>query len=159
MNGLMPASAVLLDRRQTTRAASTRLDRWLLARVQRLVETSAIRFELWDGFAVPETATSPVATIHFNSRSALLAWVRDPELNFGEGYMSCEVEIRGDLEQLLEVTYRALIGRRRSMWPRDDRNDAARSKLNVHHHYDLGNDFYRLWLDSGGLHLRLFQIS
>jgi cyclopropane-fatty-acyl-phospholipid synthase len=27
------------------------------------------------------------------------------------------------------------------------RNTVAGAKKNVHHHYDLGNDFYRLWLD------------
>ncbi len=27
------------------------------------------------------------------------------------------------------------------------RNTLGRSRHNVHHHYDLGNDFYRLWLD------------
>ena len=28
-------------------------------------------------------------------------------------------------------------------------NTLKRSRQNVHEHYDLGNDFYRLWLDPG----------
>ena len=37
----------------------------------------------------------------------------------------------------------------RRSWHRKRRNDRAGSKRNIHHHYDLGNDFYRLWLDPG----------
>ncbi|NWM19992.1 SAM-dependent methyltransferase, partial [Escherichia coli] len=29
------------------------------------------------------------------------------------------------------------------------RNDRRGSRRNIHFHYDLGNDFYRLWLDPG----------
>ena len=35
--------------------------------------------------------------------------------------------------------------RRRRLWMRS--NSRGRSAANVGHHYDLGNDFYRLWLD------------
>jgi cyclopropane-fatty-acyl-phospholipid synthase len=42
--------------------------------------------------------------------------------------------------------YRALPeGRPRSWW--QGSNDLGTARHNVHHHYDLGNDFYRLWLD------------
>ncbi|MBO9623244.1 MAG: class I SAM-dependent methyltransferase [Sphingomonas sp.] len=41
-----------------------------------------------------------------------------------------------------------------SLWPRKiahwlHRNSRAGSRRNIHFHYDLGNDFYRLWLDPG----------
>ena len=36
--------------------------------------------------------------------------------------------------------------RRRRLWTRS--NSPGRAEANVGHHYDLGNDFYRLWLDS-----------
>jgi len=62
--------------------------------------------------------------------------------------MSGEVEIRGDLLALLEAIYQALgPTTRRSWWPRTRANDASAARENVHRHYDLGNDFYRLWLD------------
>ena len=37
--------------------ASTRLDRWALARIQSTVASAPIRFMLWDGFAVPSDGT------------------------------------------------------------------------------------------------------
>jgi cyclopropane-fatty-acyl-phospholipid synthase len=128
--------------------ASTSLDRWALARIQQTVKSAPIRFVLWDGFALPSAAGPAVATIVFKRRSALLGWMWDPELNFGEAYLSGAVEIQGDLLGLLEAIYRALGPTSRRpwwLWPRS--NDARASRKNVHHHYDLGNSFYRLWLD------------
>ena len=48
---------------------------------------------------------------------------------------------------MLEATYRAFGTKPRpwSLW--QPANDVAAAKENVHQHYDLGNDFYRLWLD------------
>ena len=128
--------------------ASTMLDRWALARIQSTVRSAPIRFMLWDGFERPPTAGPAVATIVFKNRPALLGWVWDPELNFGEAYMSGAVEIRGDLLKTLEEIYRALgTSTRRPWWLWQKSNDARAARDNVHHHYDLGNEFYRLWLD------------
>ena len=94
-------------------------------------------------------AGAPVATIVFKNRRALLSWVWDPDLNFGEAYMFGAVEIRGDLVALLGEVYRALgRSRPRSSWSWPARSNGVRAaRENVHGHYDLGNDFYRLWLD------------
>jgi cyclopropane-fatty-acyl-phospholipid synthase len=128
--------------------ASTWLDRWALARVQRTVAAAPIRFVLWDGFELPSRAGPALATIWFRNRSALYGWVWDPDMNFGEAYMSGAVEIRGDLLGLLEAIYRTLQTRTcRPWWLWQRSNDARAARDNVHRHYDLGNDFYRLWLD------------
>jgi cyclopropane-fatty-acyl-phospholipid synthase len=127
---------------------STSLDRWALGRIQDIVKTAPIRFRLWDGFELPSPAGPAVATLTFNERSALVGWMWDPELNFGETYMSGLVTVDGDLLGLLEAIYRAFSRpKRRGWWLWQKSNDAQAARENVHHHYDLGNDFYRLWLD------------
>lgn len=132
----------------SARLESTRLDRWALERIQRTVRSAPIRFILWDGFELPSEAGPPVATILFKNRPALLSWVWDPELNFGETYMSGAVETSGDLVRLLEEIYRAWTASKlRPWWLWQKSNDARAARENVHHHYDLGNKFYRLWLD------------
>ena len=115
-------------------------------------------FVLWDGFELPSPSGDAVATIAFRNRRALFSWVWDPELNFGEAYMFGAVEIRGDLVALLEEIYRARPRTTpRSWWLWQRSNDVHAARENVHRHYDLGNEFYRLWLDPrNGLHLRLF---
>jgi cyclopropane-fatty-acyl-phospholipid synthase len=132
---------------RTPASAALPLDRWALARIQASVPGARLRFVLWDGFELQPRADSAVATIIFRNRRALFSWVWDPELNFGETYMFGAVDIRGDLVQALQEVYRAWpdVKRRRGAERRAGSVPAA--KENVHHHYDLGNEFYRLWLD------------
>src|SRR3569623_864318 len=47
------------------------------------------------------------------------------------------------------------VGTRRRLWerlklkfPQLGQSNVADARDNIHHHYDIGNDFYRLWLDS-----------
>jgi len=130
------------------RIRSTTLDQWALARIQRTVATAPIRFELWDGFELDPPNGPRVGTIRFKNRHALFSWVWDPDLNFGEAYMSGAVETRGDLVSILEAIYRALeTAKPRPWWLWQPSNNGRAARHNVHHHYDLGNDFYRLWLD------------
>ena len=127
--------------------ASSRLDRWALARIQALVRTAPVTFMLWDGHEIPPAQGPAIGTILFRNRGALISWLWDAELNFGETYMSGTVELHGDLVQLLEAIYRALDSTKRRRWRRVGANDTNAARHNVHHHYDLGNPFYRLWLD------------
>ena len=128
---------------------STRFDRWALGRIQQTVASAPLRFVLWDGFELPPKAGPAVASIVFKNRRALFGWTWDPDLNFGEAYVFGGVEIQGDLLGMLEATYRALATRPRPWWLRQSSNNVYAAKENVHHHYDLGNEFYRLWLDRG----------
>ena len=145
--GRLGPSAGQARRGATARLASTRLDRWALGRIQASVKSAPIQFLLWDGFELPSIAGPSVGTIVFKNRSALAGWLWDPDLNFGETYMSGAVELRGELFPMLEAIYAAL-GPRPRQWRLWQRSNAATvARHNVHHHYDLGNDFYRLWLD------------
>jgi len=131
----------------TVRIGSTAIDRWALGRIKDSVAAAPIRFVLWDGFAI-EPGNPPIGSIRFKNRRALFSWVRNPDLNFGEAYMFSAVEIQGSLVAVLEAIYRAL-PERDERWRRmyQRANDLRASRENVHRHYDLGNDFYRLWLD------------
>jgi cyclopropane-fatty-acyl-phospholipid synthase len=128
--------------------ASTALDRWAISRIQDAVRGAPLRFVLWDGYSVPRDAPATRPTILVKNRTALFKWLWNPDLNFGEGYMAGAVDVRGGLVEVLEAAYRAqrqAPSRRHWSWTRANTEHAARD--NVHHHYDLGNDFYRLWLD------------
>jgi cyclopropane-fatty-acyl-phospholipid synthase len=129
---------------------STKLDRWALERIQRTVRTAPIRFHLWDGFELPSSLAGPaVGSILFRTREALLGWMWNPELYFGETYMSGAVEVRGELSRVLDEIYLAWSSSSSRVWSWWQKaNDALTARENVHHHYDLGNEFYRLWLDA-----------
>ena len=129
-------------------SASSALDRWALGRIQQAVVGARLRFVLWDGFEVPSHTDPPLATVVIRNRRALFSWVWDPELNFGEAYMFGAVDVRGDMVRLLEEIYRAWPDVKRRPWRLWQESHGVRAaRENVHRHYDLGNEFYRLWLD------------
>lgn len=98
----------------------------------------------------------PVGTIFLRDRKTLLRLFLHPELHFGEAYSEGGIEVEGDLVKVLETVFRRMSKspKRRFLGDyaakvlnRPRPNSAARSRNNIHHHYDIGNDFYRLWLD------------
>jgi len=125
---------------------STPLDRWALKALQRASVSLPCRFVLWDGFEDP-ASLPPVATIRINNRRALYSVLWNADLYFGEGYMSGGIEIDGELLAALEAVYRASPIPSKRRWWRAASNGLSSARDNVHRHYDLGNDFYRLWLD------------
>jgi cyclopropane-fatty-acyl-phospholipid synthase len=112
------------------------------------VAAAPLRFVLWDGFAIAPDTGPPVGTFVIRNRRALFGWLWDPDLYFGEAFMFGAIEIHGDLVGALEAAFRAMRDARpRPWWMWQRSNDVHAARENVHHHYDLGNDFYRLWLD------------
>jgi cyclopropane-fatty-acyl-phospholipid synthase len=130
--------------------------RLLRALAQRLGRPS-LDLRLWDGRELSLGAGSPVARLWIRDRGALYRLWVDAETSFGDLYASGRLEVEGDLALALETVYRALAEARASTsvdavfshatGPRRV-NTVARSRSNVHHHYDIGNDFYELWLDA-----------
>ena len=129
-------------------SASTWIDRWALGLIQQRTASAPLGFRLWDGFEIRPADGSPIGTFVIKNRPALLGWVWDPDLYFGEAFMFGAIEIRGDLVGTLEAAFRALAtAKPRPWWLWQSSNDERSARENVHHHYDLGNEFYRLWLD------------
>ena len=129
-------------------------DRKLLAALRRKLGPLPIALVLRDTRDVPETSEPIVATVRFQDRPALLSLAKDPDRGFGEAYSAGRVEVDGDLARSLECVYlsRSGISRWRKFllgkWLDWLQNNTRRgSRTNIHHHYDLSNDFYRLWLD------------
>lgn len=131
-------------------------ERWLIAKLMRMAGSPPIRFRLWNGDVVEPEQGQARFTLHLKDHKALYSLVANPNLAFGDLYSAGRLEIDGDLPDLMESLYRSVHAARQK-WPRwlDAlwRNHNPRStgiseaKENIHHHYDLGNDFYQLWLD------------
>ncbi|HEY3043536.1 MAG TPA: cyclopropane-fatty-acyl-phospholipid synthase family protein [Vicinamibacterales bacterium] len=129
----------------------TLVDRRLAARVQRTIEHVAVRLELWDGSSPYAASTPPIGDLIVRDRRALLGLLVNPELWFGEAYMARRLEIRGALGPVIEALHRASAPAPSVIeWIRAVLavpNTLTNARRNVHHHYDLGNDFYQQWLD------------
>jgi cyclopropane-fatty-acyl-phospholipid synthase len=144
------------DEQSRVAGESLTVECWMLRRLLGFMGHPPVAMETWDGKRVLPTAGRPIATIRIASRSALYRLLRNPNLQFGDLYSEGLIEIDGDLVPLLECLYRhmrpilpenARINALRRLVQRRPSNTLRGSKDNIHHHYDLGNDFYRLWLD------------
>ena len=132
------------------------LERRALAQLLSLAGNPRVRFVLWDRSAVPTSGPPPVAQLHIGNRRTLWQLLLNPELRFGDAYSRGDLRVEGDLVDALKAMYRAfppvteqkhLITRLQRWHNRARLNTLTGSRSNIHSHYDIGNDFFRLWLD------------
>lgn len=115
-----------------------------------------LQLVLWDGQEITtHHGERPVARVHVRDRGALVKLLANPELQFGEMYTAGRIDVDGSLADLLEAIYLSLPRIKQGKlgqillapFQEAQRNTIPRARSNVHHHYDIGNDFYKLWLD------------
>ena len=132
-------------------------EKWLFERLLRRLGNPAIRVVLWDGQQLATTDAPPVAVVRIGDRSALLGLLFNPALGFGDAYSQGRIAVEGDLLEFLRAvgdglwsaaTSNKTLRTRVAEWlSRLHGNTIGRSRRNVHHHYDITEAFYRLWLD------------
>jgi cyclopropane-fatty-acyl-phospholipid synthase len=133
------------------------IDRWLARKFLAALGDPPLRLTLWDGTVIVANASSPTGSMILRSRQVLWRLLCNPLLHFGDDYSAGRIEIEGGLVPCIESVYRAM-----KQTPRFQRRSQSRayrryqprlnslrgSRDNIHHHYDIGNDFYQLWLDA-----------
>jgi cyclopropane-fatty-acyl-phospholipid synthase len=124
-----------------------------------------VRIVLPDGTAVQTADGEARFTLRIRTWRALAAMAADPETGFAEQYAAGAAEVEGALEEFCDTIY--------SHWPRSGSSGAAArllawhldwtqrrsqraAKKNIRRHYDLGNEFYRMWLDEEMLYTCAF---
>ncbi len=130
--------------------------------IMRLLEKLAVgtlELELPDGSLRRFGAgTEPVAVMRLNNWHVFSAVIRSGDIGFAETYIHGDwhtpdlpgllrllIENRERLESVLYGSWwGSLIYRIRHMFHRNSRRGSRR---NIHAHYDLGNTFYKFWLD------------
>ena len=126
------------------------VQRWLAGILQDRIAPAAVRLELADGSSMYTGPEPPSGSLIVRDMRALLGLLVNPHLYFGEAYMTGRLDVRGGLERVVEAISRLSLlptPIERITSPLTVANDQTRSRRNVHHHYDLGNDFYQSWLD------------
>lgn len=110
----------------------------------------------WDGETKTYGKGEPHATIHLKDPAVAGRIVADPTMGFGEGYMDGLIDVAGDVYNVA-----ALANLNTAAFPKFHKRSflttllhgstlsasPEHSRRHISHHYDLGNDFYSLWLD------------
>jgi len=108
--------------------------------------------------SAPASGKSLNATLHLHSYAPLTQALKSGDIGFAESYIAGEwttnnlaellqllVANRRDMDELIFGSWLGrLYYRMRHLLHRNTRSN---SKKNIHAHYDLGNAFYKLWLD------------
>jgi cyclopropane-fatty-acyl-phospholipid synthase len=132
------------------------IEKSLIRRQMALLGNPPITIVLWNGSKVSPARGNSVGTVTIRNRKHLLKLLFQPELYFGDAYSDGNIEVEGDLISLLETIFRSKSRASKSGLINEylfkiinspKSNSLDGSKDNIHHHYDIGNDFYRLWLD------------
>jgi cyclopropane-fatty-acyl-phospholipid synthase len=113
-----------------------------------------IHLELWNGERLGVPRDEALLRLRVRDRAGAVHLALNPEMALGDAYAEGSLEVEGDLASALEAGFRAdrhgsglawLLTRVATRLWRD--NSPSGSRRHIRHHYDLGNDFYALWLD------------
>jgi len=108
--------------------------------------------KFWDGSEEKHGEGESKFKIILNEQIPKSDIINNPSIALGEGYMSKDLDVEGSVQSVIEslynnkesflkksAKYQKLIKKMKS--------SIKRSKDNIEFHYDIGNDFYKLWLD------------
>jgi len=107
----------------------------------------------WDGTVKEygQGSGDPVFKIVFNEKIPVKDLLNNASLTLGEAYMDRKIEIEGDIQALIYDVYNQkdsfLHNAKFIKWLPKESHSKKRSQEDIHSHYDLGNDFYKKWLD------------
>jgi len=141
----------------STTSHDSAIHRWLLQKLHNKIGAPNVRVMVGDSAPFPADAADAVATVRIDGWRALAWLALNPEVGFGEAYRDGRIEVEGDLVQLLEAVLEAMPESTEASWHSRlfsrwlewlQANTLRGSARNIHHHYDLSGDFYKLWLDS-----------
>lgn len=128
----------------------------LLEKIHAVIGSPPVRLALESGESVGPPAGRALGAVVIRDDRTLLALCAHPDAGFGEAYTEGRARVEGDLSRVLEAVFVHSAAGRHSTWLQrltqriakwTQRNTLRGSRRNIHHHYDLSNDFYRLWLD------------
>lgn len=102
----------------------------------------------WDGTAEKFGHGDPKFSIQFNEKVQISKFLKEPSLAFGEAYTQGLLEVEGKIEEVIDIAS----SNAKKIWTKTlaylpKLSSISKNKENVQHHYDIGNEFYSLWLD------------
>ena len=106
----------------------------------------------WDGGEALFGEGVPDCKIQFHTREAFARTILNSSLGFGEAYAEGTISVEGDLEDAVVRLCKAYASIERYRWlasllERRWARSLFQQRRHIEHHYGLGNDFYKFYLD------------
>lgn len=127
------------------------VEKTVLEKVLKHIKRGALRVTYWDGSEATYGEGKPLVHVTIKTPKAVRAVFKNLSLGFGESYMNGLIDIDGPLDQINRLasenkpTFRLAKSVR---WAKAHNvNVRSRQQNYIAHHYDIGNDFYKMWLD------------
>lgn len=127
-------------------------ERYFQAFVERMRKSDVpVRIRLWNGEAF-DLGESPRVTIALLSPAAMRYLLHPTLDSLGQAYVEQKIDVEGEVMDVVDVAAKlAANAPDTARTPRRRLHMARHSKAldadSISYHYDLSNDFYRLWLD------------
>ncbi|MCL4439085.1 MAG: class I SAM-dependent methyltransferase [Firmicutes bacterium] len=107
----------------------------------------------WDGEVCRYGQSPPVVNIIFKKPLSSTFNPDSPLLSLGEAYMEGDWDFTGEFEEIIRIIEEnkdqlkpaGITGKLTGLF--QTVAGKRKQKQNIEHHYDLGNDFFSLWLD------------
>lgn len=113
-----------------------------------------VQVTYWDGSSqiYGQETEKPQITITLNEKIPIKQISNNASLTLGEAYMNQTIEVDGSIQDLVNDAYQQADSFFHSKdylnWlPTLNKHSKKQNKSDIHSHYDLGNDFFKLWLD------------
>ena len=119
---------------------------------RRLKDVKApVNLRLWTGQTLAPPAPSPV-TVTVRSPQALVHLANPSLGRLAKSYVEGEIDVEGNFREVLQVSEQLVADDHSVYQPRSHlwkwwRHSKSADRRNIQRHYDVGNDFYALWLD------------
>lgn len=124
------------------------LEKKLIKSMLNGVQYGNFKIVFWDKEEFIIGDETPKFALIFKEKVPFSALFEDVSLFFAKNYMQGKLEIEGDYDEIAKVLYH-LSNQKYLKKPSDVSSKIAinNESKNIKRHYDLGNDFYKLWLD------------
>jgi cyclopropane-fatty-acyl-phospholipid synthase len=127
------------------------MEKRLLNTVLKQIKHGSLTITFWDGEKKTYGHGQPKAAVALHNRKIFRRMLKSPSLALGEAYMNGDITIEEPFENLLKLgelnplKLASISGSKQRY--RLNANKKQNQAKQIAHHYDIGNDFYRLWLD------------
>ena len=127
------------------------LDKTIYKQIFKASFNAPIDVEFWDGEQVSYGEGSPIAKVILHEIIPIKDIMSNASLTFGEAYMDGKIDIIGDVQKVIKIIYESkdsfLNNSKFAKFIPKHSHSEKDSKVDVQSHYDIGNDFYEMWLD------------